>query len=587
MVTECRPLRESGGLPPRRSELIQAAAAEPVASRQDWGNSINVPLARDRMFEHFEREQLPGDVRSTLAAALNGDLHLQAMLFNAMLDTWPKLQKNIAEVARLVSVAPWAVQPYARRGTKPDATAETLAREVEDMIWGMKPREAYGEKAIEGTIRSLVIGYYYGHTVSEIRWQKSADGQWMPRCTKDVPARYYGYSYGTFGSADADPEDRLMYDPVGYLGARQLVDFEDHRFLVGIHRGHEAHAAVAAPLRALTGYWLAAIYGLKWFLNFTQLYGIPWRHAEVGDVKDENAVKAALASIGSTGYITTKPGTKINILSPAATSGTDLPQKALLDLADAQCDQFILGQTLTSGTGHSGSGSRALGEVHQGTLESVVDGVAEYVGSIISQQLIPSIIALNWGEDHGGMPSFSAKREETTDEKMLAERDVALGITTGETPVSKAWFYERHGLTLPVTGEELLFQSVPHGAPGDPATGSPASAGGFPIETKAGDGNIVNAADASQPLTVDQLSTSVLEGLTGVSTQWLSPVKPFFDRLAALAMSQHVTDEDFLAALEKAQTQLPAIFDLMDTQALEEAFKNAISSAALAGSVSR
>lgn len=100
----------------------------------------------------------------------------------------------------------------------------------------------------------------------------------------------------------------------------------------------------------------------------------------------------------------------------------------------------------------------------------------------------------------------------------------------------------------------------------------------------------VAAADAStvnKSLTVDQLSTAVLEGLTGVSREWLAPVRPFFDRLAALAMSKQVTDEDFIAALDKAQTQLPELFDLMDTQALEDAFMNAISSAALAGSVSR
>lgn len=102
-----------------------------------------------------------------------------------------------------------------------------------------------------------------------------------------------------------------------------------------------------------------------------------------------------------------------------------------------------------------------------------------------------------------------------------------------------------------------------------------------------GPSTTVAAADASRPLTVDQLSEAVLEGLTGVSREWLSPVRPFFDRLAALAMSKQVTDEDFLAALEKAQTQLPEIFDLMDSQALEDAFSNAIGSAALAGSVSR
>src|SRR5690606_7060750 len=68
-------------------------------------------------------------------------------------------------------------------------------------------------------------------------------------------------------------------------------------------------------------------------------------------------------------------------------------------------------------------------------------------------------------------------------------------------------------------------------------------------------GTKVAAADASsqKPLSVDKLSAAVLEGLTGVSREWLSPVRPYFERLAALAMSKTVTDEDFLAALEKAR----------------------------------
>jgi hypothetical protein len=72
-----------------------------------------------------------------------------------------------------------------------------------------------------------------------------------------------------------------------------------------------------------------------------------------------------------------------------------------------------------------------------------------------------------------------------------------------------------------------------------------------------------------------------------VSRDWLSPVRPFFERLAALAMAKQVTDEDFLAALEKARRELPELFDVLDKQALEDAFENAIGTAMLAGSVSR
>lgn len=715
MATGFQPV--GAALPPRRDSFVQAAEAAPaVTGGSDWGTSINIPLARDRMLEYFEREQLPGDVKSTLAAALNGDLHLQSLLFTAMLDTWPKLQKGIEELARKVSVAPWKVHPFSKRGEKPDATAEKQAKEIEALVWAMKPRAAHLERGLEDTIKDLVRGYFYGHGVSEIRWTQAKGGEWQPRCTKAVPARFYGYPYDI--ETGTNGEDRLMFDREGGMGARRFEDFPENRFLIAIHAGHAGHPSVAAPLRALAGYWLAAVYGLKWFLNFTQLYGIPWRHAEVGDVKDENAVKTALASIGANGYIVTKPGTKINILSDASTTGANLPQRELIALADQQCDQFILGQTLTSGVSKDG-GSRALGEVHQGTLDGVVDGIADFVGGILTHQLIPAIAAANWGDAMPDLPEMWAKREEVKDEKALAERDEKIGITSGKVPVGKPWFYERHGIPMPASGEELLIEEPeepeeleepelgPDGKPlpmGKPPVKKPvakkpveaADATGEWVEfpqslgiprrempqIKSGDrsamvqflrargiestreevmakhllptqaeyspakvqaakdyqgGNrailvseddhvvdghhqwkaaldagkrveiirlmapisrvlmmahrmpstSVAAADASGPLTVDLLSESVLEGLTGVSREWLAPVRPFFDRLAALAMSKQVTDEDFLAALEKAQKQLPEIFELMDTAALQSAFEDAIGSAALAGSVSR
>ncbi|WP_226895735.1 phage portal protein family protein [Luteolibacter marinus] len=691
-------------LPPRRDSLIEAAEAAPAPGPPagGWGDSINVPRARDRMLEFFEREQLPGDVKQTLAAALNGDLHLQHLLFVAMMDSWPKLQKNIGEIARLVSIAPWKVVPHAARGKKPKPGAEKFAAEVEDFIWCMKPRPARGECGFEGTVKALATGFYFGHAVSEIRWEAAAGG-WRPRATKPLPARYYGYPFEE--APQDDPEDRLMLDPEGGTGSRNFVDFPQHRFLIGVNKGHPGHPAVAAPLRSLAAYWLAAVYGLKWFMSFTQLYGIPWRHAEVASAADDNAVKSALASIGSNGYIVTRPGTKINILDGGATSGQSLPQRELIELADKQCDVFILGQTLTSGT--DGSGSRALGEVHQETKHGNVDAVADFVGEILTHQLVPAIVAVNWGERHDELPQIWAKREETKDEKAAAERMEI--VQRMGVPMSKQFVYDDLGIPMPAEGEEL-FQPVADGAGkgGDNETGerdekgkqvSAADAGGgaerfgpksgtlgiprvempqidsgnrgamvgflrargiesrqeevaaaslkptqleyFPEKVAAAkvhkggnrailiseDDHVVDghhqwlaareegetlrvirlmapihrvlmmahrmpstrvaAADASQPLTVDQLSDAVLEGLTGVTREWLSPVRPAFERLAALAMAKQVTDEDFLAALEKARRELPELFEVLDAGALEEAFGEAIGSAMLAGSVSR
>ena len=704
-------------LPPRRDQIVTAAESPPKADSGGWEDrSINVPRARDRMLEFFEREQLPGDVKQTLAAALNGDLHYQHLLFEAMIDSWPKLQSNIGEIAHEVSVAPWTVVPFALRGEDPTPESEKLAKEIEEIIWRMKPDPRRGENGLEDTIVSLVWGFYLGHQVPEIIWYRAKDFMWKPKATKPLPARYYGYPYEE--TSEDDPEERLMLDPSGSIGSRNFVDFPPHRFLIAVNKGHPGHPSVAAPLRALAPYWLAAVYGLKWFMNFTQLYGIPWRHAEVGDAKDDNVVGKMLSEIGSRGYIITRPGTKINILE-SSKGGSQLPQKDLIELADDQCDKFILGQTLTSGT--DDSGSRALGEVHENTRSKRVDAVSDFVGKILTYQFAPAIVALNWGEDREDIPEIWVKREEVKDEKALAERDEKIGITSGKLPVGKAWYYERHGIPVPVDGEEL-FIVPPDGEPGDPATGgSPPPHGtkakGDEEEEESGKkGNAVQAADAGitwrsfpansgtlgiprsempqiasgnraamvnflkargiasegdevqadtlkptqaeyspekvkaagewkggnrailvssdghvvdghhqwmaevekggtvkvirlmapiarvlmmahrmpstrvaasladgEPENVADIAADALESLTGVKRQWLSPVRPFFERLAALSMSGSVSDEDFLAALEKSAAQLPELFGQLDADALRTAMETAMKAGATGG----
>ena len=73
-------------LPQRRDHQLVEAKAAPSES---WDTSINVSQAKDRLWEYFEREQGPADVRSSLSGAMNGDIRLQHLLFSAMLDTWP------------------------------------------------------------------------------------------------------------------------------------------------------------------------------------------------------------------------------------------------------------------------------------------------------------------------------------------------------------------------------------------------------------------------------------------------------------------------------------------------------------------
>jgi phage gp29-like protein len=686
-MSSCRPV--GSALPPRRDQLITVASAD---HRSTGDSSIIVPLARERLQDIFEREQGPQRVKRTLESAFSGDLHHFQLLVDAMMDSWPLAQKNIAEVGRRASTELWETHPYAPRNQKATPEAEKLADEVYDaLIAGMRPTPGTSEQDFEGMVIEMTRGYFSGHYVGQVLWETTADAV-RPRGVQEIRPPRYAYAW--------DGADRLLVD-LSETGTGQYQDFPRDSFLIAINKGHSAHASVAAPLRALMGYWLAAVYGLKWFSGFCELFGIPWRHAKSDDVADHGKLARALALFGSRGYAVTKTSATLDLVEAAGT-GASLPQKELIELADRQCNLFILGQTLTSGT--DSSGSRALGDVHERTLENVVWGVSDWIGKVLSRQLVPAYIRLNYGEDRDDAPGLWPKREAVKDEKAMAERDNLLGITNGSTPVEAAWFYERHGIPIPKEGDQIYQPNLAPATPASPGAGAvplstvaasdatPAweffpeecctlgipraempqiSAGNRPAlvnffrargidstseevfantllpsqaeycpakvdgarqwkgasrsvlisadnyvvdghhQWLAADGGPlkvirlaapitrilmmahrmpstqVAASEAVKTPTIERLMENVRKGMPGATSEWLAPVRPFFEKLVRLAEDENVTEADFQQALKDARKRLPDLFEKFDTAKLEKALKQGMGAAVIAGSTKR
>ena len=389
-------------------------------------------------------------------------------------------------------------------------------------------------------------------------------GEWKIHATKPLPARFF--KYPSQNPSVQDPEDRLMFDPAGQIGnGFNLVDFPENRFLIGVNTGHASHPAIAAPLRALVPYWLAAVYGLKWLMQFSQLYGLPFLHATIADAADSRAVEQALTEAGSRRYLLTKEGASVNAISDGR-AGNQLPQSHLMEMADKQCDVFILGQTLTSGT--DSSGSRALGEVHESTRDKMVAAVADFVGGVLTHQLVPSYIRVNYGRELENMPSIWPRPEPVKDTIGMANRDKILFGELG-IEVGTAYLRERHGIPAPEDGEDIFTPRPNTPPPGE----APPPVIAAKVEAK--------AQDAAAP--PDDIVSELMENITGVAAEWLAPVRPVFQRFAALAQSDRVSDEDFIEALEKANEEMPGLFEKLNTDALRKACEAALRAATADG----
>ncbi|MFD0894188.1 DUF935 family protein [Luteolibacter ambystomatis] len=447
-MSGCHPV--GSALPARRDSHVAAAATASPSSKTSVSSvarPIIIEAARDRLYEIFERQMMPQDVKGILQSTLHGDLALWQRLYQAMFDSWPMLQKSLAELQREVRGAPWKCRPWCLDGRQPDEAAAATSARAHAMLWGARPRPAYAEGALEDLMDDLVAGYFTGISVTEPRWE-NLRGEWRPAAYRSVPARYYGYR-GWGGE-----EDRLMLNPSGGVTADH-IDFPEHRFLIAIHGGHPGHPLVSAPLRVLTGWWLAAVYGLEWFMKFAQLFGVPFRWATYSDDSAKEGLAEMMANLGNAGWGIARQGTTLEFPQNSV-SAQGLPQAELLRLADEQCQQYMLGQTLTSGVSKDG-GSRALGEVHAETKGGVVRGIADFVGGIITRQLIPAWNYWNSGSTDADLPEFFPDWAEPTDLKAEAERMDIL-INRIRLPMEADHVYDALGVAKPAAGATLFLQ---------------------------------------------------------------------------------------------------------------------------------
>ena len=389
----------------------------------------------------------PEQVRTILRNVRTGKLEDQDRLFRLMLDTWPRLRKALNEVAGAVSRLPIQIKPAIREGAEePTPQAIRIHETVERAMESFAPRPGYWELDNKSGVRALIDAYAKGISVLEIVWHVQ-NSIISPRCYAPVPAKYLAYP------SAGNEVDRLMVAPKGTTSG-PLEDFPPDRFLIAVWSQGGMHPIHAANLRTLTKYWLASVYGLGWLMQFAQLFGVPWRHVETdGSEGAMDAAEAMLENVGSTGAAVTGPGVKLNILDGVTGSADSMPQSHLMDVADRACDILLLGQTLT--TDNTGTGSRALGEVHEGIRVEVIQSVASWVSAILTEQLIPAIVRLNFGavpsED---MPFAEITIPRVKDTKAAAERFKIL-VETGVKMPAK-WVYEELEIPEPVDGEDIF-----------------------------------------------------------------------------------------------------------------------------------
>ena len=573
------------------------------------------PSAQGNWIYSQAKSYTPDLIDSILRLGQFGDLFSQWQLFQLMEDTWPRLAKNLNEVKRAVTQMQWTISPPPDiDGDADKAEAERRADFVREVLFAMTPEAGDDANDFRDTVYDILDSWGKGVSVLEIDWERKASSVGpaiAPKQTRWVHPQNYGYdfTYGRLALRKGGPG--LMAGvggptmPVAYPGSQEngpaaFIPFVRNKFIVTKARHRSGLVTGAAMLRPLAFWWAASNFTAGFLLNFAQIFGMPIRWASY-DPQNQSLlplIEDMLQNMGSAGWAVFPTGTALE-LKEAVKSGTDNPQAYVHELADKQCDQLILGQTLTSDTGKSGGGSHALGQVHAGIRDEIIRGAADIVEGAL-QQLVCAIVILNFGDDRL-MPRATAESVREDEGLVKAQRDQVL-IQSG-VALPKEWLYERHEIPMPEEGEDVVTGSAQQNpdaqnnpsarqGPADGQKGNQQTAAPSPEDPAdaAAQGDDVEARAAlvlgKASMAESKLADLIAEEVTGIEAKWLGGAKPWFVALIQAAKNPALTDEEFERFLEARAARVPQeLAPLLKPEAVATAMEQFMGAAAVNGAV--
>ena len=451
------------------------------------------PHARDNQLSPIPIDFDPETLGWILDEGGRGNLMLQNELFNTMEDTWDRLRSNLNKIKKAVAKLPFNLQPWTEKGREPSAAALEKAAFVEHALHNQKAATWEGQHNFQATIYELLDAVARGISVLEIDWTIE-HGKYVPAGTRRVPWTCLGFEtpshLQTFPHSNSSAlrlfPDRDKSNP------KQFEKYP-HKFLVGVYRAKSGHIAETAQLRALAHLWLGRMLGWEWMTHKAELFGLPIRWATYDPAAPQtqiDQVSDMLRNMGTAAWGAFPQGTDLQILngSTPGVAGKSEPTERLMAIADRSCDLLFLGQTLTSEEGNSGS--YALGNVHREVELDLYENYAAYVIDVINNQLIPSMIELNWG-NADELPFLEVELARPEKDQRMVERDKLL-FQDMALPVSKQWLYDRHKVPAPGPKEDL-FQAPQVSGLSSQVSSTP----GAPISVSAPSGGTTSASSAS------------------------------------------------------------------------------------------
>ena len=335
------------------------------------------------------------------------------------------------------------VQAYAetRSDTKVSACIESRKAGCLAMQWDL-----FGQKETEQAtaiikdalqrldmprlISDILDAFLWGFQPLEIMWEER-QGLILPRSVVGKPPAWFVF----------DSENKLRFRAAGNLQGELLPD---RKFILAQHHatytnpyGDKILPRCFWPVTFKRGAW-------RWWVTATEKYGTPFVVGKVPrgtDTTEQDQLLDALDQLvqDAIAILPNDSGIEILDANRGKTSSSTSPHKDLIDQCNAEIALAIVGQTLSTEVGSTGS--YAASKTHNEVREEIVSSDKRMIERAL-QQLVTWTYELNWTQNQP--PQFGLYLPDDVD-KVLAERDKIL--TETGIKFTRDYYVKAYGLS--------------------------------------------------------------------------------------------------------------------------------------------
>ncbi len=395
------------------------------------------------------------------------------------------------------------LQTRRRQVAQIGVTIEPASDAAEDVRDADLVRTYFARDEIEDELYDVLDAVGKGYSVTEIIWDVS-ERQWMPmRLAYRLP-RWFDFDPATGARLQLRTPD----------GHRDLTPWKYLTHLGGAKSGIPIRGGLA---RIAAWSWLFRAYAVQDWARFCEAYGMPIRIGWYGpEARPEEiaVLKRAVRDLAADAAAVLPEGMRIEFAGERSVQGRAEIYRDLAEYLDRQVSIAVLGQTLTTEQGQSGS--YALGAVHNLVRADIERSDGRQLAAALRRDLVIPAVALNHGPRER-YPIVTIQRETAVDVERMARALadlVPLGLRVRADEVRS-----RLRLSAPGDDDEVLSPPAPPAPPDPPPRPEPpparaGDAGGDPPPATGRD-----AADAEDDPTAP-LAARVRETLGPLIDAW-------------------------------------------------------------------